>query len=243
MVSDCYHFLKCLKWGFQGTLFLFSKSLTTLKKFQIDEAKVCLSVGLSVCVSLASDSSEAIEVIVVKLDTVTASDMALHHVLIILTLTFTQNHTDLNHKINQWSIISEIILFKQSPSRCENSPNIGLYNVFSVRCPCSSLKITTASQTWQMLTLNYIYYSRSVFKLWHANLCMVHLLVLVTMTKVTVGRQRQTFSVELFRQVNKQQALNLLLWLWNRYMAWPSCFCFPPSFFFIAGVEGSKEME
>ena len=61
----------------------------------IDEAKVCASVGLSVyvCLSLASDSSETMEVIIITaLGTVTASDMRMHHVLIMLTLTFTKGH-------------------------------------------------------------------------------------------------------------------------------------------------------
>ena len=51
----------------------------TLKKLKIDEVKVCLSV----CGSIASDSSETIEVIIIKLCMVTASDMVM--VLIILT--------------------------------------------------------------------------------------------------------------------------------------------------------------
>ena len=50
-----------------------------------------------VCVSvLASDSSETVEVTTIKLGTVTATDMRMHHVLM-LTLTFIQGHTDLNH--------------------------------------------------------------------------------------------------------------------------------------------------
>ena len=50
----------------------------------------CVSLlSLSVCVSLVSDALETIEVIITKLGMVlTASDMAMHHVLIILTLTF-----------------------------------------------------------------------------------------------------------------------------------------------------------
>ena len=43
-----------------------------------------------VCVTLASDSSETVEVVIVKLGTVTASVTRMHHVLIILTLTFIQ---------------------------------------------------------------------------------------------------------------------------------------------------------
>ena len=41
---------------------------------------------MRVCV--VSASSETIEVIIVKLGTVTATDMGMHHVLIILTVTF-----------------------------------------------------------------------------------------------------------------------------------------------------------
>ena len=59
--------------------------------------------------SLASDSSETIQVLITKLGTVTASDMLMHHVLIILTLTFIQGHTDLNHENNKCMIISNII--------------------------------------------------------------------------------------------------------------------------------------
>ena len=61
------------------------------------------------CVSLASDSSETIEVIIIKLGTVTASDMLMHLMLILLTLTFIQGHTDLNHESNKCPIISETI--------------------------------------------------------------------------------------------------------------------------------------
>ena len=47
-------------------------------------------------VSLASDSWETAQVIIVKLGMVTTSDMGMHHVLIIFTLTFTEGHIDLN---------------------------------------------------------------------------------------------------------------------------------------------------
>ena len=40
---------------------------------------------------------------------VTASDMRLQHVLIILTLTFIQGHTDLSHENKQCSIISKTV--------------------------------------------------------------------------------------------------------------------------------------
>ena len=55
--------------------------------------------SVSVCVSLASDSS--------KLGAVTASDMRMNHVFIILTLTFIQGHTYLKRENNRGSIISE----------------------------------------------------------------------------------------------------------------------------------------
>ena len=61
------------------------------------------------CVSLASDSSETVEIIIVKHGVVTASDMGMHHILIILTLTFIQGHTYLNHESNNCLIISETI--------------------------------------------------------------------------------------------------------------------------------------
>ena len=81
------------------------------KKVNIDRA-------LSVCVSLASDFSEIIEVVIVcpsqaipqkllvviKLGTVTALDR-IYRVLMILTLTFIHGHTNLNHENNKCSII------------------------------------------------------------------------------------------------------------------------------------------
>ena len=58
-----------------------------------------------VCVylSLASDASETIEleVIITKLGTVTATDTRMHHMWIILTLTFIQGHTDPNNENNK----------------------------------------------------------------------------------------------------------------------------------------------
>ena len=60
-------------------------------------------------VSLAHDSSETVKVITLELGTVPASDMRMHHVLIILTLIFIQGHTDQNHENNKSLIISETI--------------------------------------------------------------------------------------------------------------------------------------
>ena len=54
-------------------------------------------------------SLETIQVIIIKPATLTASDMLMHHVLILLTLTFIQDHSDLNHEKNKCFIISEHI--------------------------------------------------------------------------------------------------------------------------------------
>ena len=71
-----------------------------------------MNIEEAVCVlcvlTLASDSLETIEVIIVKLGTVTASVMRLYRVFIILTLTF-QGHTDLNHENSKCFIISKTI--------------------------------------------------------------------------------------------------------------------------------------
>ena len=61
------------------------------------------------CLSPASDSSETIEGIIIKLGTVTASDMIMHRDLIIVTLTLIQGHTNLNLENNECLIISETI--------------------------------------------------------------------------------------------------------------------------------------
>ena len=59
------------------------------------------------CVSLASNSLETTEAIIVKLGMVTAIDTRMNHVLSILTLTFIQGQTDLNHENKKCLIISE----------------------------------------------------------------------------------------------------------------------------------------
>ena len=63
----------------------------------------------SVCVSL--HSSETIKVLIIKLGKVrvTASNMVLYHMLLILTLTYIHGHTDLNHENNTCLIISETV--------------------------------------------------------------------------------------------------------------------------------------
>ena len=51
---------------------------------------LCVGGGLFVCLSLASDSLETVEAVIIKLGRVTASGLRMHHVLIVLTLTFIQ---------------------------------------------------------------------------------------------------------------------------------------------------------
>ena len=108
-----------------------------------------------VCVSPARDASETVEVIIIKVCMVTASDMVMHHMLIILTLTFFQCLTDLNHENNKCLIISETVQAIPIKFAVEIVRLKVLYNLFSVRWPCSLGKVTTASQAWQMLNFYY----------------------------------------------------------------------------------------
>ena len=93
-------------------MFCFQSRLRFLKSLRYTSARVChcVCVCVCVCVSLVSDSSETIEVIIIKLGTVTTSDMLMHHVLITLTLTVIQGHIRIiNVRLFQK-------LFKQFPS-------------------------------------------------------------------------------------------------------------------------------
>ena len=53
--------------------------------------------------------SETIEVTIITPCTVTASDMLMCYVLIVLTLAFIQGHRDLNHENKKCLIISQIV--------------------------------------------------------------------------------------------------------------------------------------
>ena len=86
---------------FLSIYFVLSERLT-LKKYKIEDPESCVCVCVCVC------DLETIKV-VIKFGRVTASNMRMHHVLIILTLTFFQGHTDLNHENNKCSIISETV--------------------------------------------------------------------------------------------------------------------------------------
>ena len=73
------------------------------------------------CVSLASDSLETVEVIIVKLSMVTASDMRTQNLLILLTMTFIQGHTNQNHKNNICMIISVLLIISIAETRKQAS--------------------------------------------------------------------------------------------------------------------------
>ena len=129
---------------------------------------VCLSVCMSVCVSIVSDSSETIEVIT-KLGMATASDMGMHHVSIILTLTFIQGHTNLNHENNN------LIFFRNDSSNahhvcCGDSPTKGL----SDHRQSDDLALHSRSQLRlkrdHVLSCSIITISRTVFESWYSNL-------------------------------------------------------------------------
>ena len=101
-----------------------------------------MSVCLSVCLSLTSASSETVEVIIVPIDKVIASDMGIHHVLIIMTLTSIQGHTNLNHEINTSLMISETI--QAVPIRF--AVQIVRLQVFYDHCQSDDLDLRSRSQ-------------------------------------------------------------------------------------------------
>ena len=76
------------------------KVVSDFAHFNVDDQSLCVRVCMSV--SLASDSSETVEVIIIKLGMTTASDMRMHDVLIV-------GHTYLNHEDNKCSIISDTV--------------------------------------------------------------------------------------------------------------------------------------
>ena len=119
------------------------------------------------CLFLASDSPETVEVIIIKLGTVTALDMRMHHVLIILTLTFIEGHTDLTHENNECSIISESV--QAMPIKF--SVKIVRLNVYIIFYPSNDLALHSRPQLRlklnKCLTCTIIAISQTVSKLWH----------------------------------------------------------------------------
>ena len=87
---------------------------------------------------------------------------------------------------------------------CENSPTKRSIYLFSVRWPCSSFNVSSASQPWRVLsfsiTCTIIARTWTVFKLLHSNLAWWQTYAwqicpcsrIRPWCKVTEGRQRQT---------------------------------------------------
>ena len=107
----------------------------------------------NVWVAVASHVLEISKVMAIKFDTVTASVREMHQVLIILTLTFIQGHTDLNHENHKCLLILETV--KGMP--ISFSVKIVRLKIYVIFCQSDdlalSLKVTTASQTWQFFHL------------------------------------------------------------------------------------------
>ena len=77
---------------------------------------------------------------------VTASDMRMHHVLMMLTLTFIQDHTDLNHENNKCVIYLDYS--SNAYQVCsEDSPTKG---------PMTMSRTFIASQTGLLFNLQYL---------------------------------------------------------------------------------------
>ena len=84
--------------------------------------RACVHACVCVRVCLASDSSETIKVIIIKLGTVTASELEMHRVLIILTVAFIQGHIDLILNIRLFEKV-----FKHAHHVCcKDSPTKGV---------------------------------------------------------------------------------------------------------------------
>ena len=82
-------------------LLLFSESRLRLKNNNFRNRRgqwVCVCVSVCAWVPHKRFLGNCWLVIIIKLGPVTAADMVMHHVLIILTLTFIQGHTALNHE-------------------------------------------------------------------------------------------------------------------------------------------------
>ena len=159
-------------------------------------------VCVCLCVCVCPDSLETVEVIIIKLGTVTASDMRMHHVFIILTLTFIQGHTDLNYEDNNFWIISETI--QAMPIKF--SVKIVRQKVYMTTASPMTTSFTSASQTL-LFNLRYLGQCLSYYiQTWHGGRFMdavyAHDLDLDARSQwVSKGIQ---ISIECSQQLNKQ---------------------------------------
>ena len=195
--------------------------------------RVCLCLCLSVRVSLSSDSSET--VIMVNLGTVTASDTRMHHVLIMLTLTFIQGHTDRNHENNKCLIISETV---QSMLLKFAVNMVRLKVCMTVARPMT----LTFIQGHKCVNLQYFgQYLNYNIQTWH-DLWMPYTLILVLWPwpwcKVTVGRQKRNNQRCMLSTTEQAMCIKIaaevghFTWHWlNVYKVCPACFVFLVLFF------------
>ena len=127
---------------------------------------------MSVCLSIASDSSGTIEVTINKHGTMNSSDMRMHPVLIILTVTVIQGHTDLDHENNKYSNISQTV--QAMPIKFTvKIVRLKIYLIFS---QTDDLTLHSRSQVrlklgeFFLITCTIILIYRTIFNLWHSNL-------------------------------------------------------------------------
>ena len=87
----------------------------------------------------------------------------IHYMLIILTLTFIQGHTDLNHENNKCSIILETV----QAILITFAVKIVLLKVYIIVSQSDDLALHSRSQLDKSYTCTIIAISRTAFKLWH----------------------------------------------------------------------------
>ena len=116
----------------------------------------------------------------------------MHHVLIILTLTFIWGHTDLNHKNNSF-IVSDTIQAMPIKFCCENSPTKGLYD----HCQSDDLDLHSRSQ------VHLIIMSLSLPKTfeWSGHVCLSFTLGNTLSNYLACCLRKQNLC---YRSINKQ---------------------------------------
>ena len=133
----CYMCLTCVS-ACRCVIFFFRSWQPTMLLFVFSKLYSCVCV----CPSQAIPRKllKVIIIKVIKLGTVTTSDMRMHHMLIILTLTLNQGHTDLIEYFRKFSSNVKQVCCEDSLTKC-------LHNLFSVWWPWPSLKLIPASQS------------------------------------------------------------------------------------------------
>ena len=114
-----------------------------------------------------SNFSETVEVIIVKLGTVTASDMGMHLVWFILTLTFIQGHIGQNHENTKYLTISETFQ-AMSIKFAVKIVQLKVYMTIASPMTLTSFTIISVSQTWLLFNLQYLgQYVTNYIRTWH----------------------------------------------------------------------------